>query len=152
MSMVISSTREIYPTQAQLECRGMAKLTLQNYVKRVMKEAGISLRDVERNSHGKISSGYVNDITLGEAKNVTPEKLIALAKGLRRPLAEVLDVVFGDLKEEEISYRDTSIRTLLAEFNSLPDSDQKELKVTVDMLLKEVRQRKTAKDNGQARR
>lgn len=42
-----------------------------------------STRDVERQSGGLISDGYINMIEKGVAKNPSPKKLIALAAGLK---------------------------------------------------------------------
>lgn len=55
---------------------------LSRYVKRVMREKRLKQREVERNSDGKITDGYVADILCGRAKNPSVEKLAALARGL----------------------------------------------------------------------
>jgi transcriptional regulator with XRE-family HTH domain len=70
---------------------------LANFVRRNRNEKRLSLRDVEINSGGTISKGYVGQIenrtVLGQA--VTPQKLAALAKGLRVSEDEVFAVARG---------------------------------------------------------
>lgn len=55
---------------------------LSNYVRRVMKEKGLTQRDVEARSGDKITDGYVADILRGASKNPSVEKLVALAHGI----------------------------------------------------------------------
>jgi transcriptional regulator with XRE-family HTH domain len=62
--------------------KGEERLDLGDFVKLTMRRKGLTLRDVERNSGGKITDGYVSGIINGEAKNLTVEKLKALAAGL----------------------------------------------------------------------
>ena len=69
--------------------------SLPDYVRRVRKEGGFSTTDVERQSGGAISDAYVTRIENGYVKNVSPEKLKALAKGLKRPEDEIFDVARG---------------------------------------------------------
>lgn len=57
--------------------------TLGQYAKRIRETNGWSLRDVERQSGGVISDGYINMIETGAAPNPSPKKLKALAKGLK---------------------------------------------------------------------
>ena len=56
--------------------------SLGQYVKRIMKEKQISLNDVEAMSGKKITDAYVGSIIKGKAKNLTVDKLQALARGL----------------------------------------------------------------------
>lgn len=66
-------------------------------VRRVRKDKGFSHQKVADNSGGGISKGYVGQIenrhVLGHS--VTPQKLIALAKGLRVPEEDIMAVAFG---------------------------------------------------------
>lgn len=68
---------------------------LAQYVRRVRTEKGLSTTDVENNSSRKISDAYVTQIENRRVKNVSPEKLQALAKGLRVPEDEVFAVARG---------------------------------------------------------
>ncbi len=68
---------------------------LSRYVKRVMKQNGLSLRDIEIRSHAKITDGYVAEILRGTAANPSAEKIKALAVGLGVDAHELFDVVCG---------------------------------------------------------
>jgi transcriptional regulator with XRE-family HTH domain len=57
--------------------------TLAQFVKRIREANQWSTRDVERQSDGAISDGYINMIETGVAANPSPKKLKALAKGLK---------------------------------------------------------------------
>ncbi|HJQ68780.1 MAG TPA: helix-turn-helix domain-containing protein [Blastocatellia bacterium] len=68
---------------------------LSKYVRRIMKQKGLTQRDVELRSEGRITDGYVADILRGAAKNPSVEKLKALAVGLGVDLREIFDVACG---------------------------------------------------------
>jgi len=126
-SRKIINVHKIYLIRPDLECPDMAKTTLQSYIQRVMKEQDLSLKDVEiqsRSAKGHITAGYVHDLLIGDAKNPSKSKIEALARGLKRPLDEVIDVVFGKIKDEDLSYRDSEIGIIISEFNALPDSEK----------------------------
>jgi transcriptional regulator with XRE-family HTH domain len=56
--------------------------TLQEYLKKVMKEKQLSGVDIEKRSGGKIGDSYISKILRGQSKNLTVEKINALAEGL----------------------------------------------------------------------
>lgn len=56
--------------------------TLSKYVARVMREKGISAREVERRSNKGITDAYVNQIVNGHTENLSIIKAQALAVGL----------------------------------------------------------------------
>jgi transcriptional regulator with XRE-family HTH domain len=81
--------------------------SLADYVRRVRSEKNLSTPDVERQSGGRITDAYVSRIENGYVKNVSPEKLQALAKGLGVPEDEIFAVargksVSGDLQLNEL--------------------------------------------------
>ena len=69
--------------------------TLPDYVRRVRNEKDLSTADVEKRSGFGITDGYVSRIENGYIKNVSPEKLKALARGLGVPEDEVFAVARG---------------------------------------------------------
>lgn len=71
------------------------KQGLSHYVERVMKEKHLSRRDVKLRSGGEITDSYVSGIVSGSAKNLSVEKLKALARGLRVREMELIRVAFG---------------------------------------------------------
>jgi transcriptional regulator with XRE-family HTH domain len=76
---------------------GMAggKDGLSEYVKRVMKLKGLTQKDVQKMSGGRITDGYVASITTGRAKNLSVDKLMALADGLGVDTDELFHVACG---------------------------------------------------------
>lgn len=68
---------------------------LSHYVRRIMRERNLTLRDVELMSGGGITDGYVGGIISGRAKNLTVGKLKALALGLGVAEDEVFCVARG---------------------------------------------------------
>lgn len=68
---------------------------LSRYVKRIMKQKELKVRDVELRSGGQISNGYVSGVMSGSVTNLSIDKLKALARGLGVDVHEVLDVVCG---------------------------------------------------------
>ncbi len=68
---------------------------LQTYVKRIMAQKGLTLRDIEMRSDAKITDGYVADILRGTAANPSAEKIRALAVGLGVDAHALFDVVCG---------------------------------------------------------
>jgi transcriptional regulator with XRE-family HTH domain len=59
-----------------------ASKDISEYVRQVMKLKGLTQKDVQRMSGGRITDGYVASITAGRAKNLSVDKLKALADGL----------------------------------------------------------------------
>jgi len=66
-----------------------------------MKEKHLSRRDVKLRSGGEITDSYVSGIISGSAKNLSVEKLKALARGLRVREMELIRVAFGLSDERE---------------------------------------------------
>jgi transcriptional regulator with XRE-family HTH domain len=68
---------------------------LGRYVRRIMRIKGLTLRDIEIRSKGKITDGYVSGIISGAAKNPSVEKVVALAAGLGVSPDELFHVACG---------------------------------------------------------
>jgi transcriptional regulator with XRE-family HTH domain len=81
-----------------------SKQGLSRYVERVMKEKHLSRRDVKLRSGGEITDSYVSGIISGSAKNLSVDKLKALARGLRVREIELIRVAFG-LSDERVPHR-----------------------------------------------
>jgi transcriptional regulator with XRE-family HTH domain len=91
-----------------------AKHELGEYVKRVMKLKGLTQKDVQRMSGGRITDGYVASITTGRAKNLSVDKLRALADGLGVDTDELFHVACGleNLDESGVSNAPDSLMIL----------------------------------------
>jgi transcriptional regulator with XRE-family HTH domain len=71
------------------------KETLIEYVKRIMRQKNLTLRDIEENSDGEISNSYISKILNGRVENPTADKILALARGLRVDPHEVFAAISG---------------------------------------------------------
>jgi transcriptional regulator with XRE-family HTH domain len=81
-----------------------ARRDLGEYVKRVMKLKGLTQKDVQRVSGGRITDGYVASISIGRACNPSVDKIKALADGLGVDVDELFHVACGlpkDMEERE---------------------------------------------------
>jgi transcriptional regulator with XRE-family HTH domain len=58
------------------------KEDLSHLVRRLIKQKKLSLREVQERSGGQIEKSYISRIMTGNVKNITLEKLLALARGL----------------------------------------------------------------------
>jgi transcriptional regulator with XRE-family HTH domain len=76
-----------------------ARQDLSEYVRRVMKLKGLTQKDVQRMSGGRITDGYVASITIGRASNLSVEKLQALAVGLGVDTDDLFHVACGVSEE-----------------------------------------------------
>ena len=71
------------------------KETLIEYVKRIMRQKNLTLRDIEENSDGEISNSYISKILNGRVENPTADKILALARGLQVDPHEVFAAISG---------------------------------------------------------
>ena len=68
---------------------------LAEYVKRIMSEKQFTLREVEERSGHMIADAYIANIVRGIARNLSVDKLKALAVGLGEPEEAVFKVARG---------------------------------------------------------
>ena len=69
--------------------------TLAEYVRRILGEKQLTLKEVEVRSGRKIGDAYVAHIVRGAARNLSVDKLKALAVGLGEPEEAVFKVARG---------------------------------------------------------
>ena len=88
----------------------MDRSRLGRYVRKVMKQKGLTLRDIEARSDHKITDGYVADILRGAANNPSAEKIKALGRGLGVDPHSIFEIICGlqeqsavNISREEIS-------------------------------------------------
>jgi transcriptional regulator with XRE-family HTH domain len=70
------------------------KETLSEYVNRIMRQKGLSQKDVAERS-GDIAKGYVSEISSGKVTNLSTDKLQELAKGLDVDVMELCAIACG---------------------------------------------------------
>ncbi len=64
-------------------------------VSRVVRDKGLKLRDVARNSDGQIAQSYVSRIMTGDVNNISLDKLVALACGLGEDPHRLFTAYYG---------------------------------------------------------
>jgi transcriptional regulator with XRE-family HTH domain len=69
--------------------------TLAKYVARIIQEKDLKHHEIKRMSGGGITDGYVRGILTGKAKNLSVQKLKALARGLGVSEDEIFRVARG---------------------------------------------------------
>ena len=69
--------------------------TLSKFVKRIREAKKLSTSDVQKASDNRISDAYVSQIENGNVKNVSLEKLTALANGLDIPEIDIIRAALG---------------------------------------------------------
>ena len=69
--------------------------TLAEFIKRILRQKGLSLHDVERNSDKAITSSYLSKIINGKVNSIGAEIIVALAKGLDVDPFDVFAAVLG---------------------------------------------------------
>ena len=77
------------------------KETLSEYVRRVMQQKGLGVRDIERNSKNAITNSHISKVLAGTAQNLTSDKIVALALGLDVNPHKVFSVVSGHSQDSE---------------------------------------------------
>jgi transcriptional regulator with XRE-family HTH domain len=80
--------------------RRVGKEKLADYVRRVMRQKQLKLREVEKRSGGDITNGYISGIITGRISNVSVSKLQALAKGLEVDVHELFSAAVGGSSQE----------------------------------------------------
>ena|SRR5215208_5609731 len=69
--------------------------TLTDFIQRILRQKGLSLHDVERNSDNAITSSYISKINKGKIKSISVETIAALAKGMDVDPFDVFAAAFG---------------------------------------------------------
>ncbi|MGA9771144.1 MAG: hypothetical protein WBV94_19075 [Blastocatellia bacterium] len=116
--------------------------TLSQYVKRILEEKQITMKSVQERSAGRIGDAYIGSIVNGSAKNLSVDKLKALAVGLGEPEDDVFKVARGlSLHHEAEASRDPWPGTILAKaMGKIVSSPEltRILKALLQMSLKEL--------------
>lgn len=99
--------------------------SIADFVRRVRREKDYSLAKVREQSGGNIAPSYLHKIESGDVKNVSPEKLSALAKGLGIPEDEIFAVARG--KGEADPSTEHEKQELITYYDDLPRECQKDV-------------------------
>lgn len=133
----------LYLTEPEIHCpTPMPREIPQDYVNRIMAESDLTHRAVALRAQAlghKISAGYVHNIASGQIDNPSVQLVQALAAGLGRPEEEVFLIFRGKPLTED--YKDSFFATIWNEYRTLPGADQRELRVVLQMLQREIQRR-----------
>lgn len=69
---------------------------LRAYIREVMRQKNLKVKDIQAQSGGKIKDAYISDILSGKTKSIGVEKLIALAEGLGVDSLELFKAAAGN--------------------------------------------------------
>jgi transcriptional regulator with XRE-family HTH domain len=120
--------------------------SLDRYVRRVLREKGLSYADVEGRSHGAISDSYIGNIVTGTVGSVTVGKLKALARGLDVSEDEIFAVARGTSPADLRDFQKSRFAVLLEKYKKLPAEDQKETLILLEALEHEIERRLSRHD------
>ncbi|MEK6302861.1 MAG: helix-turn-helix domain-containing protein [Acidobacteriota bacterium] len=131
------------------------------FVRRVLKLKGLTQKDVQRISRGRITDGYIASITVGRATNLSVAKIKALADGLGVDVDTLFQVACG-VPEDKVrrTYTDDALTILETVQKVVTSPDVSEiLKEAVRMspkerslLLKSMKQATTSKSTRTTKR
>ena len=114
---------------------------LSSYVRRILREKGLTLSDVERRAGGEISDSYVAGITSGSVRNLTLDKLKALARGLGVSEYRVIEIASGIPNPGDDDFQQSDFASLFTKYKYLPEEDKRELRVLLTVLDNEIERR-----------
>lgn len=115
--------------------------TLAEYVDQVMIENGEKPKDVEARSKrlgDPISDATIGNILLEKVKNPGVLTLRALARGLGRPVEEVIAAALVDLPAENPAYKESDFANLWEIYKELSISEQRIWKRYFQMAAREM--------------
>jgi transcriptional regulator with XRE-family HTH domain len=132
--------------------RGFGMETLAQYLKRVMKQKNLGVRDVERNSGKKIHNSQVSKILNGVNTNPSLDTLLALAEGLQVHPSEMISALSGQAGDTlDASVLVDMLQKILANPNlievvnawsSLPIEDQMRMMNSLQFVVEQNKPRK----------
>jgi transcriptional regulator with XRE-family HTH domain len=93
---ILSNVQHFEQARRENLMRKIGRETLSEYVRRIIKEKDLKLRDVERRSGGQITNGYISGIMNGKITNLSVDKLKALATGLEADAHEIFAAAIGE--------------------------------------------------------
>ncbi len=114
--------------------------SLADFVRRVRNEKGYSQPEVEKNSGFTITDGYISQIENGYIKNVSPEKLLALAKGLGVPVNLLLAVVQG---KSPTTTHDAGLLQITGYYEDSPFDTQQQMILLCETLWQDAKRKAT---------
>lgn len=114
-----------------------SKSSLVDFIRGVMIEKNLGLRDVEEISGrkgNKITHGYLSKILSGQADNPSPKKLQALSLGLGVSSKEVFNAARGESYEDSEDFLKSRLGVISLRMSRLGKMSQAKAEVLIDSL------------------
>ncbi|HEX5732080.1 MAG TPA: helix-turn-helix transcriptional regulator [Blastocatellia bacterium] len=124
----------------------MSREGFDKYVIRILKDKGLTPTDVERRSAGGISDSYVALITAGKVKNISVDKLKALARGLGVSEDEVFTSACGVTIPKNEEFHESEFVGLFYKYSRLADVDKREVRAILEIVDREIDRRLVKND------
>lgn len=118
-----------------------------DYVRRIIAEKGLSHVKVAQRAKalgGELSPGYVNSIIQGHVKSPSIDMIRNLALGLGESEDDVDAIFRGKTLADDAAFKKSAFAILWNECSQLPEGEQKEVKILLDALKRDI-QRRTLK-------
>ena len=110
---------------------------LADFIRRTMRDKGLSLRDVEERSRGRISNSYLSKLLSGSSRNPTGDKLAAIADGLGVPLKELHRATGGEPADDD-DFRESVLHMLYEKAKKASPEDKRFIDRTIKHLLRDL--------------
>jgi transcriptional regulator with XRE-family HTH domain len=120
--------------------------SLDRYVRRVLKEKGLSYAEVEARSEGAISDSYIGNIVTGSVGSVTVAKLKALARGLDVSEDEIFAIARGHSPADLREFQKSRFVTIFDKYKRLHADDQREMLILLEAVEHEIERRQLRRD------
>lgn len=120
--------------------------SLDRYVRRILKEKGLSYADVQERSEGAISDSYIGNIVSGTVGSLTVGKLKALARGLDVCEDEIFAIARGNSPTNFRDFQKSRFANLFEKYQKLPVEEQRELFVLLEAVEHEIERKLMRRD------
>lgn len=117
------------------------KEDLADYLRRVLEEKRLTLREVEERSGRRITHGYLSRILNRTVRNLTVDKLKALAKGLGVPEVEVFTAARGASPDLDPEVKKSRLGALFYKFDTLSEEDKRVVEALMETIEREIERR-----------
>lgn len=105
------------------------------YIRRVREERGLTTKEVEDRSGGRISRGYISQLEGRTSINPTPAKLDALADGLSISSAPLYDLVRTKRSSGSDTFRNSNLYILFERSKRCDPETRRFIEQQVEMLI-----------------
>ncbi len=127
--------------EANAFCAILPGVSKQSAIAELIENCGLSYRDIERASGGKIKFNTISDYKTNPHPNPELDTILALAKGMGVSPSIVFEAFCGT-RPGRLGVRSDYLREALEAYEALPQTDREQLSTTVEMLIGEIMRRR----------